>query len=93
MSSPVFLTETIFQWFFVDFLYLQYFVKRVLALKFPLTATEYYAYISVPSVESIKLMTIIEAKKGQFGRRPKCATLFALSGLKSNYDVCGLQSC
>ena len=43
----------------------QYFLNRVSALKFPLTATEQYAYKSVPSVESLKLMTIIEAKKGQ----------------------------
>ena len=43
--------------------------------------TENYAYNSVPSHESIKLLAIIEAKMGQYGRRSKCATLFALSGL------------
>ena len=32
-----------------------------LTLKFPLTGTEYFAYKSVPSVESIKRLTIIEA--------------------------------
>ena len=69
----------------------QYFLKRGLALKFPLTETEYYAYKSASSVESIKLMTIIEAKFGQNGRRSKCATLFALSGLESNYDLYRLQ--
>ena len=37
----------------------KYFFKRFSALKFPVTATEYYACKSVPSVESIKLMTII----------------------------------
>ena len=45
----------------------------------------------VPSVESIKLMTIVEAKMGQNGRRLKCAQLFnkssALSGLKSNNNL------
>ena len=61
-------------------------------MKFPLTATEKYAYKSVPSVESIKLTTIIEAKIGQNGRRSKCATLFALSGLELNYDLYRLQS-
>ena len=44
--------------------------------KFPLSATDYYAYNSVPSVESIKLMAIIEAKLGQNGRRSKCATFY-----------------
>ena len=29
-----------------------------------------------PRVESIKLMTIIEAKMGQNGRRSKCATFY-----------------
>ena len=58
----------------------QYFLKRGSALKFPLTATEQYgvcecAHKSVPSVESIKLMTIIEAKIGQ-----KCATYLRYRG-------------
>ena len=40
-------------------------------------------YKSVPSVESVKLMTIIVAKKGpNFGIK-----LSALSGLESNYDL------
>ena len=60
-------------------------------MKFPLIATEYYTFKSVPSVESIKLMTIIEAKIGQNGRS-KVATLSALSGLQSNYDFYRLQS-
>ena len=60
----------------------QYFLKRVSALKFPLTATEQYVYISVLSVKSIKLKMIIETKIGQNGRRSKCATFFALSGLR-----------
>ena len=34
-------------------------------MKLPLNATEYYANNSVPSVESIKLLAIIEAKMGQ----------------------------
>ena len=42
-------------------------------MKFPLIATEYYAFKSVPSVESIKLMTLIKAKMGQNGRGSKCA--------------------
>ena len=40
----------------------QYFLNLVSALKLPLTVTEYFAYKSVPSVESIKLVTIIEEK-------------------------------
>ena len=43
--------------------------KRVSALKFTLTATGYNAYTSVPSVESINLMTVIGAKMKQNGRR------------------------
>ena len=42
----------------------------------PLIATEYHAYNSVSSVESVKLLTIIEAKMGQNGRRSKCATFY-----------------
>ena len=53
----------------------QYFLKRVSALKFSLNATEWYEYNIEPSVESIKLMTIIEAKKGQNVKRKNCATL------------------
>ena len=42
---------------FVDIsLSFQYVLKRISALKFQLTATEYYAFDSVPSVESIKLI-------------------------------------
>ena len=56
----------------------------------------YYADNSVPSVESIKLMTSSEAKMGQNGRRSKCTTflkkLSALSGLESNYNLYRLQS-
>ena len=60
----------LFASFFVDFsVSFQYFLKRVSALKFPLDATEYHAYKSVPSKESIKLMNIIEAKMGQIGRK------------------------
>ena len=54
----------------------QYFLKRVSALQVPLTATEYYAYNSVPSVENIKLMTIIFGKMGQNVRRSKCAAFY-----------------
>ena len=54
----------IFQRFFPDFsVSFQYFLEHVSALKFPLTATEYYAYKGVPSVESKQLLTIIEAIK------------------------------
>ena len=70
----------------------QYFLKQVSARKFPLTATEKYGYKSVPSVENIKLTTIIEAITGQNGRGLKCATLCELSGLESNYDLHRLQS-
>ena len=43
-----------FSGFFVNFsASFQYFLKRVLALKFSVTTTEYYAYNSVPSVERI----------------------------------------
>ena len=63
-------------------------------LKFPLTTTE-YAYNSVPSVGSIKLMTIFVAKMGQNGRKQN-AQLFlkltALSGIKSNFDLNKLLS-
>ena len=45
-------------------------------MEFLLNATEYYATNSVLSVESIKLMTIIEAKMGQNGKRSKYATLY-----------------
>ena len=41
------------------------------ALKFPITVTEYFAYNSVPSFVSKKLMTVIEAKKGKNGRKSK----------------------
>ena len=54
-------------------------------MKLPLFATEYYAYNSVPSIESIKLLTIIEAKMGQNGIKSKSAIfikLSVLSGLK-----------
>ena len=43
-------------------------------MKHPLVATVYYACNSVPSVESRMLLTIIEAKMVQIGRRSKCAT-------------------
>ena len=36
-------------------------------MKLPLIATEYYAYNYVPSVESIKLLQIIEPKIGPNG--------------------------
>ena len=53
-------------------------------MKLPLTATEYYSYNSVPSVESINLLAIIEAKMGQ-NTKGKNAQLFiklsVLSGL------------
>ena len=60
----------IFQRFFADFsVSFQYFLKRISALKFPLNATEYYTNNSALSVESIKIMTFIEAKMGHNGRR------------------------
>ena len=43
-----------------------------------------YVYKRVFHVESIKLMTIIEAEIEQNGRTSKCETLYALSGLESN---------
>ena len=48
---------------------------------------------SVPSVESINLKMIIEAKIGQTGRRTESATLLTLLGFESNYDLYRLQSC
>ena len=48
------------------------------------------------SCESVKLMTIIEAKMGQTeeGKKPQLfIKLFALSGLSSNYNLYRLQSC
>ena len=59
-------------------------------MNFPLIATECYAYNSLASVESIKPMTIIEAKMRQNGGRSQRATLkkfFAFLGLESNYDL------
>ena len=53
---------------------------------------EYYSYNSVPSIERIKLMTIIEAEIGQNGRKQKYAALSALSGLELTYDLYRLQS-
>ena len=44
------------------------------ALKFLLTVTEYYYYKSVPSIDSIKLMTNNDAKMGQNGESSDCAT-------------------
>ena len=75
-----------FNSFSVDFsMSIQYFLKRVSfqCYKISLTATEQFAYKNVPTVEiCIMLMTIIKAKIGQNGRSSKCATLYALSGLK-----------
>ena len=45
-------------------------------MKLLLIPTEYYAHNSVPSVESIKLLEIIEAKVGQNGTRSKLATFY-----------------
>ena len=50
---------------------LQFFQKRLSALKFPLIATEYYAYNSVSSVKSKKQMTIIFGKMGQKKKKVK----------------------
>ena len=58
----------------------------------PINRDRIDAYKSVPSVESIQLMTIIEAKTGQNGRMSKCATLFACLGVESNYNLYRLQS-
>ena len=64
----------------------QYFLKRVSALKFSLTATEDHAYNSVPSVESLKLIPIIGANLRQKVQKVKMRNFFldfsALSGLK-----------
>ena len=54
-----------------QFLSFQYFLKWFSATKLPLVAREYYAYNNVPSVEKVKLLTVIEAKMGQTGRRSK----------------------
>ena len=67
----------------------QYFLKRFSALKFPSIATAYFAYYSRPSVESIKLKTVIEAKMGQTEEGQIAQLfikLFALSGLESKND-------
>ena len=65
-------------------------------LKLPLNATDCYAYNSVPSAESLKLITIAFRKMGQNGKGQN-AQLFiklfvALSGLGSNYNLYRLQS-
>ena len=75
--------STVFRRFFSESF--QYLFKRVSLI--PLTMPEYNC---VPSVESITLMPIIEAKMGQTLRVSKCATfirLSALLGLESNYDL------
>ena len=59
----------------------QYFLKRGSVLNIPLIVTEYYSYNSVPSVESMNLMKIIEAKMGQKGKKSKCPTFIKLSAL------------
>ena len=51
-----------------------YFLKWVSVLKFPLTVTEYYGFNNVPSIESLKLLTIIERKIAQNERRFNRAT-------------------
>ena len=53
-------------------------------MKLPLSATEYYTYNSVPSVESLKILTIIEAKMGKTEEglnAPLFIKLYVLSGL------------
>ena len=60
----------------------QYFLKRGFALKLPLTATEYYAYVcSLPCVESIKPMTVIDVKMGQNVNVQRYIKLSVLLGL------------
>ena len=74
----------------------QYFLKPGSALKFPSDATEYVAYKSVPSVESIKLITIMKQewdKTEEVQNAQLFIKLFSLSGLDSNYDLYRLQSC
>ena len=70
----------------------QYFLTRCSALKFPLNATEYYAYSRVPSVESETLITMIAAKTRQNNRRSKCAIVLEdylryAWGLEANFDL------
>ena len=40
----------------------------------------------------MQIISIIEDKIGHNGRRSKCATLFALSGLEKNYDLYRLKT-
>ena len=48
---------TVFRQFLREF---PKFLKTGFSAEFPLTGADYYVYKSAPSVESIKLMTIIE---------------------------------
>ena len=51
-----------------------YLLNQISSLKLPLLATEYYAYVGEPRIESIKLLTIIKAKMRQHGRKSTWAT-------------------
>ena len=58
-----------------------------LVLKFPLIATEYYAY---NSVSSVKLMTIIETRMRQNGKAKMLNFFF--NYLRYRYNLNGSQS-
>ena len=81
----------IFQRFFADFFVsFQYFLKRVSVLKFPLNATDYYAYNSAPSVKEKSRWRLLKQKwdKTEGGKNAKLfIKLFALSRLGSNYNL------
>ena len=70
------------------------FLKTVFSVEIPIKATDYYTSDSVPSVESIKLMTIIFGKLGKMeeGKNSKLfIKSFVLSVLESNYNSYRLQ--
>ena len=72
----------------------QYFLKQFSALKFPFTATEYYMRVLklCASAVRIKIMTVIDVKMGQNGRRSGSRSKSVLLGLESSCDLYRLQS-
>ena len=63
----------------------QYLFERVSALRIPLTATKYYAYKSVHSVESIKILMIIgEEIQDQISKGQNVQHFIRLSALSMN---------
>ena len=58
--------------------------------KFPLINTDYYANNSVPSVESVKLIAIIEAKgdKTEEGQNAQIFIILKVLLIKRHFKIC-----